>query len=171
MTASIRDEHEADISAIHALTELAFSKAPHASGTEQDIVNALRRCEALTISLVAEVDNTVVGHVAVSPVTISNSSTDSAVDAWYGLGPISVLPDHQKMGIGSNLMNAAINRLNELNANGCVLLGDPNYYTRFGFKPLPQLVLADVPPEYFQTLLIKGPMPSGAVSYHPAFSI
>ena len=102
--------------------------------------------------------------MALSPVTISDGSND-----WYGLGPISVMPDEQGKGIGSKLMDVAIAELKKLNANGCVLLGDPNYYHRFGFAPVDNLILADVPPEYFQALLLQGSYPKGNVTYHESF--
>ncbi len=113
----------------------------------------------------AEDEGNILGHVALSPVTISDGA-----DSWYGLGPISVLPCDQNKGIGSKLMNAAIQELNNINASGCVLLGDSHYYRRFGFNPRESLVLPDVPPEYFQALLIQGSWPRGIVTYHESFS-
>lgn len=160
----IRKERAADSQEIFDAAAAAFLDAPHTDHTEQYIVNALRSSGALTISLVAEEHGRIIGHVAVSPVTISDNSAD-----WYGLGPISVLPEHQGKGIGSKLMHAAIEELKGINANGCVLLGDPNYYSRFGFKPDAGLILPDVPAEYFQALLLQGDMPQGYVSYHEAF--
>lgn len=120
---------------------------------------------ALSISLVAVDEGNIVGHLALSPVTISDGA-----GSWYGLGPISVLPENQSSGIGSMLMDAAIQELKKINANGCVLLGDPNYYHRFGFKPVEGLVLPGVPPEYFQALLLQGDLPQGSVTYHESFS-
>ena len=89
---------------------------------------------------------------------------------WLGLGPISVLPAHWGQGVGSALMNAALAALQAQGAAGCVLLGDPQFYARFGFRALPQLWLADVPPVYFQALHWQGPLPAGEVRYHAAFS-
>ncbi|MEL7313080.1 MAG: N-acetyltransferase, partial [Pseudomonadota bacterium] len=139
--------------------------AAHSSGTEQFIVDALRAADALTVSLVATRGDTVVGHVAVSPVSISDGS-----EGWFGLGPISVAPHAQRCGIGSTMMHAALTRLRTIRAAGCVLLGDPGYYERFGFAPMPNLVLPDVPSEYFQAICLSGSIPKGVVSYHPAFS-
>lgn len=161
----IREEQASDIQDIHNVTVAAFLNAPHTDHTEQYVVKALREADALTISLVAEEESTIVGHVAVSPVTISDGAQH-----WYGLGPISVSPNQQGRGIGAQLMQAAINELKNKNANGCVLLGDPNYYKRFGFEPKEGLVLLDVPPEYFQALLLRGNLPQGIVTYHAAFS-
>ncbi|BAN48159.1 GNAT family N-acetyltransferase [Metapseudomonas resinovorans] len=164
MSLVIRAERAGDIAAIEALTAAAFATAPHSSGTEQYIVNALRRAGQLSISLVAEDDGAIVGHVALSPVRIS-----SGASGWYGLGPISVAPARQGQGIGARLMEAALTGLRELGAQGCVLLGDPAWYARFGFAPQPGLVLPGVPPEYFQALSFSGDWPQGEVSYHLAF--
>ncbi len=164
MSLGIRAETPADILAIETLTAAAFATAPHSSGTEQFIVNALRRAGQLSISLVAEENGEIVGHVALSPVTLS-----SGAEHWYGLGPISVAPARQGTGIGSRLMGAALAALRELGAQGCVLLGDPGYYSRFGFVVRPGLVLPGVPAEYFQALSFSGEWPVGDVSYHLAF--
>ena len=164
MPAKIRDEVPADVLAIETVTVAAFLSATHTSHTEQYVVNALRRAGALSISLVAEIDDVLVGHVALSPVNISDGSAH-----WFGLGPISVLPARQRGGIGSALMQAALAALRQQSAQGCVLLGDPSYYGRFGFRASPDLVLPGVPPEYFQSLPL-GPMtPRGIVTYHLAF--
>jgi putative acetyltransferase len=91
--------------------------------TEQFIVNALRAADALTISLVAEVGTRVVDHIAFSPVTISDRSHN-----WYGLGPVSVLPEFQKQGIGKSIIHEGLSLLQALGAKSCVLVGDPEYY-------------------------------------------
>ncbi len=165
MSLTVRFETPADTAAIEAVTAAAFLNAAHTSHTEQFIVNALRKAGALFISLVAETDGKIVGHVAVSPVSISDGATD-----WFGLGPISVLPEHQGRGIGSLLMREALRVLRESGASGCVLLGEPEYYGRFGFRAEPQLVLTDVPPEYFQAISFGSPLPCGIVCYHDAFN-
>lgn len=164
MAITIRPESPGDAGAIEQVTASAFEKALHTNHAEQFIVNALRRAGRLTVSLVAEDDGRIVGHVAVSPVSISSGAA-----GWFGLGPISVLPDRQRQGIGARLMKAALAELRRLGAAGCVLLGDPDYYRRFGFAPRAGLVLPDVPPEYFQALSFTGDWPSGMVSYHEAF--
>ncbi|MFK0090399.1 GNAT family N-acetyltransferase [Pseudomonas sp. NPDC090755] len=164
MTISIRNEQTEDIDGIARLTEAAFRDAPHSSHTEQFIVDALRRHQQLSVSKVALAGDTLVGHVAVSPVVLSNGAT-----GWYGLGPISVAPDRQGQGIGSLLMKAALAELKDLGAAGCVLLGDPGYYGRFGFKAGSGLELPGVPAEYFQALSFTGELPIAAVSYHSAF--
>ncbi|WP_329856589.1 N-acetyltransferase [Stenotrophomonas muris] len=164
MNYTIRPESSNDRASIHALTEAAFRDVPHSSQTEQFIVDALRSRGELSLSLVAEKDGQVVGHIALSPVTISDGST-----GWFGLGPISVLPDWQGQGIGAALMHAALGALREQDAQGCVVLGEPAYYGRFGFRAEPGLVLPGVPPEYFQALCLRPPMAQGEVSYSTAF--
>ncbi|MCT9810833.1 N-acetyltransferase [Acidovorax sp. Be4] len=164
MHVEIRNETAADVEAIDAVTTAAFLTAPHSDHTEQFIVKALRKAGKLAVSLVAEADGKVVGHVAVSPVSIS----DGAV-GWYGLGPISVLPEHQGQGIGGRLMNAALQALRERGAAGCVVLGEPGYYGRFGFQVEPRLVLAGVPAGYFQAVSFGEAMLCGVVTYEESF--
>jgi predicted N-acetyltransferase YhbS len=165
MSITIRPELPADIAAITALTEAAFREAPHTSHREHFIVDALRRAGALQVSLVAVTDGLIVGHVALSPVAIS-----SGAQQWYGLGPISVSPAHQNQGIGSALMKAALAQLREVGGHGCVLVGEPAYYSRFGFVPHAPLVLPEVPAKYFQAMLLAGDMPAGEVTFHTAFN-
>jgi len=164
MNIKIRNERADDIAAIARLTETAFQSEEHSSHTEQFIVNALRRANQLTISLVAADGDAVVGHVAVSPVAISSGAT-----GWYGLGPISVWPERQGQGLGSMLMKEALAELQRLGGVGCVVLGDPAYYGRFGFKVHSGLVLPGVPPEYFQVISFGGELPTGEVCFHTAF--
>lgn len=160
----VRPERAADIDAIRALTETAFRTAPHADGTEHLIIDRLRAAGALTLSLVAEADGAVVGHVAFSPVSVSDGSA-----GWYGLGPISVDPARQGEGIGGALVRAGLEQLKARGAAGCVLLGDPAYYARFGFAPDPALTLDGVPPEYFMRVAFSPVYGGGTVSYHPGF--
>lgn len=164
MNITVRNERAEDIEAIAQLTAAAFLNEKHSSHTEHHIVNALRRAGQLSISLVAEEHGSVIGHVAVSPVTISSGAT-----GWYGLGPICVSPDRQGKGIGSALMNSALTELRRMGSAGCVVLGDPAYYSRFGFKTCHGLELPGVDPEYFQAILLKGELPSGVVKYDDAF--
>lgn len=161
----IRLESPSDIDAIEAVTIAVFLHAPHTSHTEQFIIRGLRAGGVLTISLVAELDAVILGHVAISPVTISDGTT-----GWYGLGPVSVLPEHQGKGIGSRLIQEALARLKDLRAQGCVVLGEPSYYQRFGFQTHADLILPEVPAEYFMALGFTGKQPRGIVAYHPAFA-
>ncbi|MCD9568630.1 GNAT family N-acetyltransferase [Pseudomonas protegens] len=164
MSLMIRNERPSDIPAIEQLTREAFLDAEHTSHTEQYIVNALREAGALTLSLVVEEAGVVVGHAAISPVTLS-----SGEPAWYGLAPVSVLPARQGQGIGGQLIRQLLKQLQAQGAAGCVVLGDPGYYSRFGFKAGQGPQLAGVPPEYFQAQAFHGSYPSGEVSFHPGF--
>jgi putative acetyltransferase len=165
MTFIIRHETSADIQAIETLTAAAFMDAEHSSHTEQFIVNALRRAGALSLSLVAEQDGQLIGHASLSPVTVSDGTP-----GWYGLAPVSVLPTHQNQGIGSRLIRQLLAELPENGGAGCVVLGNPNYYGRFGFRAQAPLTLPGIPEEYFQVLPFGGgKLPQGTVAFHPAF--
>ncbi len=169
MTLQLRHETPDDIAAIEAVTMAAFADAPHTSHTEQFIVRALRAANELTLSIVAEEQGQIVGHVALSPVTITDGHGHQA-EGWYGLGPISVLPHRQGQGIGSRLMEQALAELRAMQAAGCVLLGDPAYYARFGFQAHAGLQLPGVPPGYFMALAWRGPVPEGIAQYSNAFN-
>jgi len=165
MNINIRKETETNVAAITEITIAAFANNPHSHQTEQFIIHALRKAHALTLSLVAEVDKKVVGHVAFSPVTISDGST-----GWYGVGPVSVVPELQRRGIGKALIHAGLSALKALGAKGCMLVGDPAYYVRFGFRNIPELVLEGVPKEVFLALPFGESKPSGAAIFHEAFT-
>ena len=165
MQFEIRDEKPDDAGRIHQVTEAAFKNAPHTNHAEQFIVKSLRESGALTVSLVADADGEVIGHIALSPVSISDGSSN-----WYGVGPLSVLPEYQRQGVGSALMKRALATIRAKGAAGCVVLGDPAYYARFGFRPAASLILPGVPPEYFQALPFGGSGAQGEVSFHEAFS-
>jgi putative acetyltransferase len=161
----IRNEIESDIQVITEVTQTAFKTCPHGDHTEQFIIAALRAAGALTVSLVAEVGQEVVGHVAFSPVTVSDGSPH-----WYGLGPVSVLPKHQRQGIGTALIHEGLSRLKALGAQGCVLVGEPAYYQRFGFRNLSAMTLEGVPQQYFLALPFGEETPRGVVVFHSSFS-
>jgi len=161
----IRPEAPGDVEAIARLVERAFAGEPHSSHTEQFIVRALRKAGALCVSLVAEHEQNIVGHVAYSQVAISDGSSN-----WYGLGPLAVEPAFQRQGIGSHLVRSGLVRLQAIQAAGCVVLGDPQYYARFGFQRIGDLVYPGPPPEYFLARVFAGAVPQGQVSYHEAFA-
>jgi len=161
----VRKETASDIQAITELTIAAFADHPISQQTEQFIVAALRDAEALEVSLVAEIDGRVVGHIAFSPVAMSDGT-----QGWYGLGPISVLPDLQRQGIGKSLVREGLSALRELGGQGCVLVGDPKFYERFGFKNRPELIHEGVPQEFFLALPFGESAPQGTVAFHEAFS-
>jgi putative acetyltransferase len=160
----IRNETDADIDAITEVTIAAFKTLEVSNQTEHFIIQALRAAKALTVSLVAEMDGRVIGHIAFSPVTISDGTRN-----WYGLGPVSVLPEYQRQGIGKALIQEGLSRLKDLNAQGCCLVGRPDYYKKFGFKNMPGFVHEGVPPEVFLALTFDGHIPQGTVAFHKGF--
>lgn len=130
---AIRRERSGDVDAIGELIRSAFLGKPYAEGDEAELVEALRAQDALSVSLVAERDGTIVGQVAFSPARASDGTP-----GWYALGPLAVLPAHQRAGIGSTLVHEGLEAISELGARGCILTGDPSYYSRFGFKVSPE---------------------------------
>jgi len=163
----IRPERDGEQTAIAALVQAAFAGHPHSAGTEAAIVRELRAAGALTLSLVAlDEAGAPIGHLAASPVRVAGRDP-----GWLGLGPIAVAPGRQRQGVGSALIRQALDGLHRLGAAGCVLVGDPAYYGRFGFAPRPGLVYPGLPSELFMALpLSAAALPQGEVRYHPAFS-
>ncbi len=157
----IREEEDTDFTTISEVTIAAFETMKISNHTEQFIVEALRSANALTISLVAEIDGIVVGHIAFSPVTISDGTKD-----WYGLGPVSVHPDFQRKGIGKALVQKGLSHLKKLKAKGCCLVGHPQYYQQFGFKNVDGLVHEGIPQEVFFSLSFDRNIPQGNVLFH-----
>ncbi|GGY19855.1 GNAT family N-acetyltransferase [Paludibacterium paludis] len=164
MTILIRLEQPQDGADIFELTRTAFLTAPHTSHTEQFIVDALRRRGELALSLVAQDDAHLVGHVAVSVVSLSSGCV-----GWYGVGPLSVLPGRQRQGVGSRLMRQALTLMEARGAAGCVLVGDPDYYSRFGFAPHPDLASPGIPSGYVLALAFGEDRPRGTVTFSGAF--
>ena len=160
----IRSESDTDVSAITEVTVAAFKTLEISNHTEQFIIEALRAAKALTVSLAAELDGRVIGHIAFSPVTISDGTRD-----WYGLGPVSVLPAYQRQGIGKALIQEGLSRLRDMKAQGCCLVGHPDYYRRFGFTNISGLVHEGVPQEFFFALSFDGHTPQGTVAFHGGF--
>jgi putative acetyltransferase len=160
----LRKETPTDIDDITKVTIAAFKNLAVSNQTEQYIINALRDADALTLSLVAEIDGRIVGHIAFSPVIISDGTKD-----WYGLGPISVLPEYQKQGIGKSLVNEGLSMLKEFYGQGCALVGDPNYYNQFGFRNYPELVHEGIPQEVFLALPFNEKVPKGTIEFHDSF--
>jgi putative acetyltransferase len=167
----IRAERAADDTERAAVSEVvrtAFVSEPHSDQREHLLVDALRDDGALTVSLVAELAGKIVGYVAFSPVRISSSDEGE----WVGLAPVAVSPDCQGQGIGSALIRAGLEAVREQGAQGCVVLGDPAYYTRFGFRHEPGIVFPGVPAEYFMAMSLASDdasLPTGEARYHPAF--
>ena len=161
----IRPERVGEAALISQLIERAFTSAMHSDGREQFIVTMLRQAGALTVSLVAEQVGQLVGHIAFSPVAITDGSLH-----WYGLAPIAVEPRVQRAGIGSALIEAGLSELRGLGAAGCVVLGEPDFYRRFGFRQIPNLRYPGPPAEYVLALPFAGSVPGGEVSYHGSFT-
>ncbi len=161
----IRNEVPSDEAAIESVIAAAFHDMPYSQQTETFIMAALRRAGALSVSLVAEEAGHLLGQAAFSPVEIDGRPSD-----WYGAGPISVAPEYQHQGIGSALMEEGLGRLHDLGAAGCMLVGDPAWYQRFGFRNAPRLTLEGVPPEVFMVLPLGKATPEGKVAFHPAFA-
>lgn len=159
----VRNEEPRDAVRIRELIRQSFLVAEHSSGMEWKIVDGLRQGGALTISLLAERGDDLLGHVAVSPVAIDGTA------GWYGLGPVAVLPRYQGKGIGSALVQEALDRLRLSGASGCVVVGEPAFYAKFGFLHDAALSYADVPPPYFQLCDFGAQRPFGRVTYHSAF--
>ena len=159
-----RKEKNTDIESITNVTIEAFKNHPISRQTEHFIVNALRLADVLTISLVAEVNEQIVGHIAFSPIAISDDTKD-----WYGMGPVSVLPDYQKQGIGKALINDGLTLLKDMGGQGCALVGPPEYYNKFGFKNNPEMIHEGIPQEVFLALPFNEKIPKGIVCFHEGF--
>ena len=158
----IRPETADDIEAIFKLTQAAFAPMPFSDGSEGPIINQLRQEGDLLLSLVAEIDREIVGQISFSPITLNDET-----DGLYGLGPVSAHPDRQKQGIGSALILEGIERLGD--AKAIFLIGNPNYYSRFGFIGDCGLTYGEVPTEYVQGLFLDGKPRVGELQYAPAF--
>jgi len=161
---NIRIELASDHPALSALVTEAFRGGVHSCGYEAEIVPRLRAAGALTLSLVATGPDGPIGQVAASPATIDGET------GWVGFGPLAVLPAEQRKGVGSALMTKALDMLRPQVARGAVLVGDPNYYRRFGFAAYPELCVAGVPPACVLALPFDGVSPRGAAVFHSAFA-
>ena len=162
---TVRREQDGDEAAIAQVIATAFAAAEWSDGGEAALVGRLRDDLELESSYVAvTAAGSVVGHVAFSRVTI-----DGRECGWFGLAPLAVLPDWQRRGIGAALVAAGLEDLRSLDAAGCVVLGEPAYYRRFGFAHDPVLTYPGPPADYFQRLVLRGDAPRGVVSYSNAF--
>jgi putative acetyltransferase len=161
----VRAEMPHDVAAITTLLKEAFADHPYSHQTEHILVEELRKSDALSVSLVAEEAGQVAGHIAFSAVKIGGEDLH-----WCGMGPLSVRRTWQRQGIGKALVAAGLEAIRAQGAAGCVLVGDPAYYGRFGFHRMATLTLADVPAEYFLALAFGDTLPHGQVTFHPAFA-
>ncbi len=163
----IREEQPRETTAIRSVNERAFGRPD-----EADLVDALRRAGAVALSLVAEVDGEIVGHILYSPVVID--SAGGAHEA-VGLGPMAVVPSQQRHGVGSKLVRASLELLRARGHRAAVVLGHPEYYPRFGFVRASSRGIrweAPCPDEAFMVLELEpGALPStgGVVRYRSEF--
>ena len=162
----IREEEEKDRPAVRGLVSAEFD-----TGGEADLVEALRAEADPRISLVAEENGTIIGHVMFSPVTVDEHPDEKLM----GLAPLAVLYDYQNRGVGSQLVRAGLERCRALGVSGVVVVGHPDYYPRFGFVPAARFGLTceyDVPESAFLALELEpGALAgkTGTVRYHAAF--
>ncbi|HNW02772.1 MAG TPA: N-acetyltransferase [Burkholderiaceae bacterium] len=165
MEIEIRDERSGDIAAIHALNKLAFEQEQ-----EANIVDALRQNGAARLSLVAVIGGRIVGHIMYSPITIAGKLEGAA------LGPMAVLPEYQRKGVGSMLVAAGNERLMKEGCPYIIVLGHAEYYPRFGFRPASTFGVTcewDVPDHVFMLLALdeaKMRSVSGKSQYRSEFS-
>ncbi len=164
MDVLIRPETPEDHQAIFDIIQRAFAPMPYAGGDEQLLPNRFRDANILACSLVAESDSSVIGQITLTPALSADGST-----GWYAIGPLAVEPALKHQGIGSMLMRAAIQWMREQAATGCVLVGNPDYYSRFGFRLYPDLAPAGEPAEFYQMLSFDDLEPNHVVHFHPLF--
>jgi putative acetyltransferase len=163
----IRDERPGDAERIRAVNLAAFE-----TSTEADLVDALRRQATPLVSLVAEEEANVIGHILFSPVTLASEPGL----ALMGLAPMAVAPSRQRQGVGSRLVREGLERCRQLNVAAVVVLGHAEYYPRFGFLPAARLALRsqyDVPEEVFMVRELRdGALNgvAGTIRYHPVFA-
>jgi putative acetyltransferase len=159
---TVRDEQPGDVADVRAVNDAAFDQP-----LEGHIVDELRRHGAVRLSLVAEIDGRIAGHILFSPVTCAGAE-------GFALGPMAVTPTHQRRGVGGALIAAALARLRAAGCPFVVVLGHHHYYTRFGFVPASRHGLRcewDVPDEAFMVQVLDPavtPAP-GLVRYRPEF--
>lgn len=164
---SIRSEKREDHASVYSINELAFGQP-----NEADLVDALRQKADAFISLVATVDDTVVGHILFSPVTVE-SERDSFTA--MGLAPMAVLPTHQNQGVGSSLVREGLKECQRRSYDIVVVLGHPKFYPRFGFEPASSKGLRceyNVPDDVFMLIELKPNALAGRqglVKYHSEF--
>lgn len=161
----IRAERPADQRAIHHLIQSAFADMEFSSGTEGPIVNALRRDGDLTVSLVATRSENIIGYIAFSPAQVGD-----AAENIFALGPVAADPALRHQGIGTALIETGLEQIRAINARACVLIGNPNYYQRFGFVGDCGLRSGELPHSYVQALVWGEPLAEGEISFAPAFS-
>lgn len=160
----IRPEKPDDCAEITKLINQAFFGMPYSEGDEALLVQRLREQGNLAVSLVAESRGVIVGHIAFSPAYPANDES-----GWFALGPLAVMPDVQRKGVGSLLVQNGLATLAGRAARGCVLVGHLDYYARFGFVPAPLFASDNESTAYFMMKSFAGMRPTPPISFHPAF--
>ncbi len=161
----IRKEQAGDEDEIHALTLRAFDGHPYSDGDEADVIRLLRADGDLLLSLVAEEDGTLVAQASYSRAILSNEE-----EGWMVIGPIAVDPEHQGKGIGRALMAEGEQRLRELGAKGITVLGDPQFYGRFGYVQHTAMTLEGELGEYLQVKSFGADIPAATITYAQGFA-
>jgi putative acetyltransferase len=162
----IRTEEERDWVAVHAVNVSAFETT-----AEANLVDALRQEASPVVSLVAEDAGTIVGHIMFSPVSLPGHADLKIM----GLAPMAVAPDYQRKGIGSALVRAGLEDCKHLGFGAVVVLGNSEYYPRFGFSPASRFGIGceyEVPEAAFMVIELRAGFllgASGKIKYHPAF--
>ncbi len=170
----IRDERPADAESVATIVRRAFAESELGHHGEAELVARLRRSCPDALALVAEIDGAVVGQVLFTPAVLeAGASRISGV----GLAPLAVLPEYQRTGIGTRLVERGVARLREQGQPFVVVLGNPQYYARFGFVPANEhgigCEFSGVPHDVFRILIFddqRMPKPAGIVKYRPEFS-
>ncbi len=163
----IREEKKEDYDAVHAVNASAFE-----TPAEANLVDVLREQARPVVSLVAENDGTIVGHILFSPVTLSGHPSLRIM----GLAPMAVLPEYQRKGVGSALVRAGLDRCRKHGFGAVVVLGHPEFYPRVGFSPSTHFGIAceyEVSEDIFMVLELQPGYlqgASGMIKYHTAFS-
>jgi putative acetyltransferase len=166
LSIEIHPETARDVDDVRDVNIDAFRDHPISRQTEHLIVDALRDSGALEVSLVAVSGGRTVGHIAFSKAAVGDSES-----GWFLLGPVAVLTSSQGRGIGSALVESGLAELRARQASGCVLVGDPGYYSRFGFSTFPDLAYEGVPHEYVLGLPLADAAPCGPITANRAFEI
>ncbi|MCP4545652.1 MAG: N-acetyltransferase [bacterium] len=168
MEVNIRLAADGDATAIHRVHTAAFP-----TSAEAELVDNLRKQNTHIISLVAEVDDVIVGHILFTPATIENKTGPSVTG--LGLAPLAVVPDYQNLGIGSELTRLGMAVATNGKYDFVIVLGHPDYYPRFGFDPAAQYGIGCEYPDVGDAFMISflgGEIPEleGIARYHPAFA-